>query len=102
MWGATISKGIFGSDQRAIEYAVNQVAHRWPWARVAAASLNRGAQLNQSSRVAFMDINEDTRFFTFINGTVCQRMLPYTFVHTTFYRLLNGRRRRLARNVRAR
>jgi hypothetical protein len=69
-WGTTISQGIFPSDQRAIEHSVNL--------------------LEVAPRVAFITIDDDTRFFAFINGTCVERNKPYTFMHTTSYRLANG------------
>jgi len=70
VWGVTISKGIFTSDQRAIEYSINE--------------------LDVADRVAFIPIDDKTKLFCFINGTVVDQKLPYTFIHTTSYRLFNG------------
>jgi hypothetical protein len=69
-WGSTIRQGIFPSDQRAIEHSVNY--------------------LNVADRVSFIDIDDATRFFAFINGTCVERGYPYTFMHTTSYRLASG------------
>lgn len=40
--------------------------------------------------MAFIRIDDETRFFAFVNGSVVDTRTPYTFVHTTHYRLLNG------------
>lgn len=69
-WGSTIRQGIFPSDQRAIEHSVNY--------------------LQVADRVSFIDIDDETRFFAFINGTCVERGVPYTFMHTTSYRLASG------------
>lgn len=69
-WGTTISQGFLPSDQRAIEHSVNL--------------------LDLANRVAFITIDDETRFFAFINGTCVDRNKPYTFMHTTSYRLANG------------
>jgi hypothetical protein len=69
-WGSTIRQGIFPSDQRAIEHSVNY--------------------LDVADRVSFIDIDDATRFFAFINGTCVERGVPYTFMHTTSYRLASG------------
>jgi hypothetical protein len=49
--------------------------------------------LDITERVAFIPIDDDTKFFCFINGTVINQAKPYTFIHTTSYRLSNGKKR---------
>jgi hypothetical protein len=57
--------------------------------RTSAPSSTRST-CSRSPRVAFITIDDETRFFAFINGTCVERNKPYTFMHTTSYRLANG------------
>lgn len=68
LWASTILTGEFKRDQQAL--AVTVAAH----------------QLAGNMHLLPTD-GENTRFFTFVNGTVFRSMRPYTFVHATMYRL---------------
>jgi hypothetical protein len=70
LWGRTISRGIFGSDQRAIEYTVNR--------------------LGIQDRVVFASVDPADGYFAFLDGALIESRKAVTFTHTTTYRLTNG------------